>query len=98
MSKTESHAAEDIAAAIRKAEEAINALRASLKSSGIDELGSKAAQAATTLLSEGEALLADNEVLKKAQHELRGAVRTSPLAALALAFGVGVLVAWLARG
>ena len=100
MSKIEDDSkvsSEEIGAAIRRAEDAIKALRASLKTNGFDELSAKAAQVAGALLSEGEALIADNEVLAKAQHELRGAVRTSPLTALAIAFGAGVMIAWFAR-
>ena len=101
MSKTEtkvSDAADEIAAALRRAEEAIAALRERLNAGSLEDIGAKAVDAAASLLSEGEALIAENDLLSRGQQELRAFAKTRPLTALGVAFGIGAVFAWLARG
>lgn len=87
-----------IAAAIRRAEIALENIKQALKEDSLEDLGVKASTAASTLLSEAEALVAESEALARAKAELSGAVRRSPLAALGIAFGAGLLLALLTRG
>jgi len=87
-----------IVAAIRRAEIALENIKRALKEDTLEEMGAKAAAAASTLLREGEALVAESETLTRAKTELSGAVKRNPLAALGLAFGAGLLIALLTRG
>jgi hypothetical protein len=87
-----------IAAAIRRAEIALQNVKRALKEENLEDLSAKAAEAAATLIKEGEALIGESETLTRAQTELTGAVRRHPLAALGVAFGAGLLLALLTRG
>lgn len=88
-------ASASIDAAVRKAEDALAALKSALNSEHAGEIGDKISAAAAALLREGEQLLAQNETLNKAQKDLSGAVRRNPLGAIAVAFGAGLLIALL---
>jgi hypothetical protein len=84
--------------AVRRAEEALAALKAALHSGEAGELGEKVSATASALLREGEELIENNETLKTARKDVSGAVQRNPLAALAIAFGAGLLLALLTRG
>lgn len=90
-------AAAAIVAALRRVERAIDKLKHALASSGAEELGEKTAAAVSNLLHEGEELLAHGDVLSKTNSELSGAIRRHPLAAVGIAFGVGLLISSLTR-
>jgi regulator of protease activity HflC (stomatin/prohibitin superfamily) len=90
--------AASIAAKIRRAEIALEAIKNALKEDSLEDLGAKAAAAASTLLGEAEALAAESETLARAKTELSGAVRRNPIGSLAVAFGAGLLLALLTRG
>jgi len=87
-----------IVAAIQRAELALDNIKQALKSGSAGDVGAKAAAAASTLLSESEALVANSDALNRANAQLSGAVRRNPLAALGVAFGAGLLLALLTRG
>jgi hypothetical protein len=87
-----------IAAAIRRAEIALDNIKRSLKEDDLADLGAKVAAAASTLFNEGEALIAQSDALQRAKAEVGGAVRRNPLAALGIAFGAGLLIALLTKG
>jgi hypothetical protein len=88
-------AAVSIAAAIRRAEIALENVKQSLNEDRLEDFGAKAA---ATLLGEAEALVAQSEALTRVQAEVSGAVRRNPVGALAVAFGAGLLLALLTRG
>jgi hypothetical protein len=63
-----------------------------------DEPAATSAAAAASLLREARTLLAENEELAAASKELRKAVKSNPLGAVAIAFATGFILALLARG
>jgi len=90
--------AEAITEAVARAEKALEALKQALAGGKLEDVGTQAAAAASTLYREAEDLLAHSEALDQARTEVTRAVRRNPLAALGIAFGAGVLVALLTRG
>jgi len=90
--------AEAISQAIARTESALEALKTALAGGKLEEVGAQAAAAASTLYREAEDILAHSETLKQARVEVTSAVRRNPLAALAVAFGAGLLIALLTRG
>ena len=64
----------------------------------LDEVGAKAAAAASSLYREGRDRLASNEDLSQATEQLSAAIRKNPLAAVGIAFSAGLLLALLTRG
>ena len=64
----------------------------------LDDVGAKAAAAASDLYQQGRDRLASNEDLSQAAEQLSGAIRRNPLAAVGIAFSAGLLLALLARG
>ncbi len=84
--------------AVRRAEEALAALKAALQSGDAGELGEKLSASASALLREGEEFIEHNETLNTARKDVSGAIQRNPIGALALAFGAGLLLALLTRG
>ena len=91
-------ASETLDASVRRAREALAALKAALRSGQVGEMAEQVSTTAAELLREGEELIENNETLKSARADLSSAVKRNPLGAVAIAFGVGLLVALLTRG
>ena len=101
--ESESKSAADTASAtldasVRRAKEALAALKAALRSGQTGEMAEQVSATAAELLREGEEFIENNETLKTARKDLAGAVQRNPLGAVAIAFGAGLLVALLTRG
>ena len=90
-------AAASISAAIRRAEGALESVRKALKQGRLEDVGASAVAAASALLREGEALVAESQTLAAAEAQLRGAVRRSPLTSLGAAFAAGLIIALLTK-
>jgi ElaB/YqjD/DUF883 family membrane-anchored ribosome-binding protein len=86
------------AAAPRPAQQAIENAKELVAQAHLDEVGAKAATAASNLYREGRDRLASNEDLTQAAEQLSGAIRKNPLAAVGIAFSAGLLLALLTRG
>jgi hypothetical protein len=91
-------AATALSAAAKKATQGLEAAKGALAGADLDELGSKAAAAASTLYRQGRDLLSNSEELTQAKEDLSGAIRKNPLAAVGIAFTAGLLIALLTRG
>jgi ElaB/YqjD/DUF883 family membrane-anchored ribosome-binding protein len=87
-----------LSAAARQAQRAMDSAKGLVAGGDLDELGAKAAAAASSLYQGGRELLASNEDLSQAAEHLSAAVRKNPLAAIGIAFSAGLLLALLTRG
>lgn len=90
-------AATALSAAAKRAEHALESAKAAVAGSDLDELGTKAAAAASTLYRQGREILASSGELTQAKEELSAAIRKNPLAAVGIAFTAGLLIALLTR-
>jgi ElaB/YqjD/DUF883 family membrane-anchored ribosome-binding protein len=91
-------AATALSAAAKRATQALDSAKGAVAGADLDELGSKAVAAASTLYHQGRDLISNSEELTQAKDELSGAIRKNPLAAVGIAFTAGLLIALLARG
>ena len=84
-------------AAARHAQHAMDSAKGIVAGADLDQLRTKAADAASAIYREGRELLASDEVAK-AKDQLSESIRKNPLAAVGIAFTAGVLIALLTRG
>lgn len=84
-------------AAARHAQHAMDSAKGMVAGADLDQLRSKAADAASAVYREGRELLASDEVAK-AKDQLSELIRKNPLAAIGIAFTAGLLIALLTRG
>jgi ElaB/YqjD/DUF883 family membrane-anchored ribosome-binding protein len=94
----ESPSAAALSAAAKRAQEALENARDIVAQAHLDEVGAKAAAAASNLYREGRDRLTGNEELSQATEQLSAAIRKNPLAAVGIAFSAGLLLALLTRG
>jgi len=87
-----------LSAAAKQAQQAIENAKELVAQAHLDEVGAKAATAASNLYREGRGRLAGNEELSQASEQLSAAIRKNPLAAIGIAFSAGLLLALLTRG
>jgi ElaB/YqjD/DUF883 family membrane-anchored ribosome-binding protein len=87
-----------LSAAARQAKQAIDSARELASGVDVDQLRSKAADAASALYQSGRDLLLDSDQLSKATGQFSDSIRKNPLAAVGLAFTAGLLLALLTRG
>ena len=87
-----------LSAAARHAQQAVESAKGLAAQAHLDEVGAKAAAAASNLYREGRERLPSNDELSQAAEQLSGAIRKNPLAAIGIAFSAGLLLALLARG
>jgi len=87
-----------LSAAAKRAQEALENARDIVAQAHLDDVGAKAAAAASNLYREGRDRLAGNEDLSQAAEQLTAAIRKNPLAAVGIAFSAGLLFALLTRG
>ena len=87
-----------LSAAAKRAHEALESAKDIVAQAHLDEVGAKAAAAASNLYREGRDRLADKEDLSQATEQLSAAIRKNPLAAVGIAFSAGLLLALLTRG
>jgi ElaB/YqjD/DUF883 family membrane-anchored ribosome-binding protein len=80
------------------AQQALDSAKGIVSQAHLDEVGAKAASAASNLYQQGRDHLPGNEDLAQAAEQLSGAIRKNPLAAIGIAFSAGLLLALLARG
>ncbi len=92
----ESRSAAALSAAAKRAQQAVES--DTVAQAHLDDVGAKAAAAASNLYREGRDRLAGNEDLSQATEQLSAAIRKNPLAAVGIAFSAGLLVALLTRG
>jgi ElaB/YqjD/DUF883 family membrane-anchored ribosome-binding protein len=94
----ESPSAATVSAAAKRAQHALESAKDIVAQAHLDDVGAKAAAAASNLYREGRDRLADNEELSQAAEQLSAAIRKNPLAAVGIAFSAGLLLALLTRG
>ncbi len=94
----ESPSAAAVSAAAKQARRAIETAKEIAAQAHLDEVGAKAAAAASSLYREGRDRLAGNDDLSQATEQLSAAIRRNPLAAVGIAFSAGLLLALLTRG
>jgi ElaB/YqjD/DUF883 family membrane-anchored ribosome-binding protein len=94
----ESPSAATMSAAAKRAQHALESAKDIVAQAHLDDVGAKAAAAASNLYREGRDRLADNEELSQAAEQLSAAIRKNPLAAVGIAFSAGLLLALLTRG
>src|ERR1700685_3006164 len=87
-----------LSAAAKRAQQARESAKELVAQAHLDEVGAKAATAASNLYREGRGRLAGNEELSQASEQLSAAIRKNPLAAIGIAFSAGLLLALLTRG
>src|SRR5438552_18680498 len=87
-----------LSAAAKKARQAMEGAKGLVAGGDLDELGAKAADAASALYHGGRDLLANSEELAQARTQLSDAIRKNPLAAVGIAFTAGLVLALLTRG
>jgi ElaB/YqjD/DUF883 family membrane-anchored ribosome-binding protein len=80
------------------AQGALDSAREYASQTHLDDVGAKAAAAASDLYQQGRDRLANSEELSQAAEQLTGAIRKNPLVAVGVAFSAGLLLALLARG
>lgn len=84
-------------AAARHAQHAMDSAKGIVAGADLDQLRTKAADAASAIYREGRELLASDEVAE-AKDQLTNSIRKNPLAAIGIAFTAGILIALLTRG
>ena len=84
--------------AAKRARQAFDAARDVVAGTDLDELRTKAADAAASLVREGRDLLSNNPDLARATNELRESIRRNPFAAIGIAFTAGLVLALITRG
>jgi ElaB/YqjD/DUF883 family membrane-anchored ribosome-binding protein len=85
-------------AAAKRARHAIDSAKELAAGADLDQLKSKASDAASALYQGGRDLLSNSEDLSKARDQLTDSIRKNPLAAVGIAFTAGLLLALLTRG
>jgi ElaB/YqjD/DUF883 family membrane-anchored ribosome-binding protein len=94
----QSSSAAALSAAAKRAQQAIENAKDIVAQAHLDEVGAKAAAAASDLYQQGRDRLAGAEDLSQATEQLSAAIRKNPLAAVGIAFSAGLLLALLTRG
>jgi ElaB/YqjD/DUF883 family membrane-anchored ribosome-binding protein len=87
-----------LAAAAKTAQQALEGAKGLVSQAHLEDVGARAADAASNLYREGRDRLANSEELAQATEQLSAAVRRNPLAAVGIAFSAGILIALLTRG
>ncbi len=87
-----------LSAAARQAQQAIDSAKEIAAGVDVDQLRSKASDAASALYQGGRDLLSNSDGLSKATGQLSDSIRKNPLAAVGIAFTAGLLLALLTRG
>lgn len=87
-----------LSAAARHAQQALENAKELVAQAHLEDVGAKAAAAASNLYREGRDRMPGNEDLSQATEQLSAAIRKNPLAAVGIAFSAGILLALLARG
>ena len=87
-----------LSVAAKRAQQALESAKDIVAQAHLDDVGAKAAAAASNLYREGRDRLAGNEDLSQAAEQLSAAIRKNPLAAVGIAFSAGLLLALLTRG
>jgi ElaB/YqjD/DUF883 family membrane-anchored ribosome-binding protein len=87
-----------LSSAAKRAQHALDNAKDIVAQAHLDEVGAKAAAAASNLYREGRDRLAGNEELAQATEQLSAAIRKNPIAAVGVAFSAGLLLALLVRG
>jgi len=87
-----------LSAAAKHAQQAIDSAKEFVAGANLDQLRTKAADAASTLYREGREALANSEELARAREQLSESIRRNPLAAVGIAFTAGLVLALLTRG
>jgi ElaB/YqjD/DUF883 family membrane-anchored ribosome-binding protein len=90
--------AETLSAAAKRARQAIDSAKELAAGADLDQLKSKASDAASALYQGGRDLLSNSDDLSKARDQLTDSIRKNPLAAVGIAFTAGLLLALLTRG
>ena len=80
------------------ARHALDSARDMAARTDLDQLRTKATDAASSLYAQGREYLANNEELTKIKDEVSDTVRRNPLAAIGIAFTAGLVFALLTRG
>lgn len=94
----DSPAASALTGAMGRAQAAIGAVKSAAADAGLDQVGAKAASAASELYRQGRDQLTANEDLNEAAERVSAAIRRNPLAAVGVAFSAGLLLALITRG
>lgn len=87
-----------LSGAAKRAQHAIDSAKELAAGADLDQLKSKAADAASALYQGGRELLSNSDELSKATEQLSASIRKNPLAAVGIAFTAGLLLALLTRG
>ena len=87
-----------LSAAAKHARHAIDSAKELAAGADLDQLKSKASDAASALYQGGRDLLSNSDELSKARDQLTDSIRKNPLAAVGIAFTAGLLLALLTRG
>jgi ElaB/YqjD/DUF883 family membrane-anchored ribosome-binding protein len=87
-----------LSAAAKTAQQALESAKGIVSQAHLDEVGARAAAAASDLYQQGRDRLASSEELSQAADQLSAAIRKNPLAAVGIAFSAGLLLALLTRG
>ena len=98
QSKSADQASSAVAAAAKRAQQAMESAKGMVAGAHLDDMGARAAETASNLYRGGRDLIVGNEDLSKAADNLSAAVRKNPLAAVGIAFSAGLLLALLTRG
>ena len=80
------------------AQQALDSAKGIVSQAHLDEVGARAAAAASDLYQQGRDRLASSEELSQATEQLSAAIRKNPLAAVGIAFSAGLVLALLTRG
>jgi ElaB/YqjD/DUF883 family membrane-anchored ribosome-binding protein len=79
------------------AQQALDSAKGIVSQAHLDEVGTRAAAAASNLYQAGRDRLAGSEELSQATEQLSAAIRKNPLAAVGIAFSAGLVLALLTR-
>jgi len=79
------------------AQQALESAKGVVSQAHLDEVGARAAAAASDLYQQGRDRLANSEELSQAADQLSAAIRKNPLAAVGIAFSAGLVLALLTR-
>jgi ElaB/YqjD/DUF883 family membrane-anchored ribosome-binding protein len=84
--------------AAKQAQHALDSAKDFVAGADLDQLRTKATDAASSIYAQGRDMLANRDELTRAKDQLTDSIRRNPLAAVGVAFTAGLLLALITRG
>jgi ElaB/YqjD/DUF883 family membrane-anchored ribosome-binding protein len=87
-----------VSAAAKQAQQAVDSAKEFVAGTDFDQLRAKASDATAALYRQGRDMISNSDELSKARDQFTDSIRKNPIAAVGIAFTVGLVIALLTRG